>query len=98
MVQDLPTALTRLNQHAEHIKGCWVLPRATSRDALRLTIGSPSLSDLASKGQLVKDSLAQASTDPSVNAVWRQSAATQHRPARKLLRQFGSTLPSKRTA
>ncbi len=61
-VQDLlPTALSRLNQQAEkYLKEWWHLPRATSRDALRLTVGIPSLTDLANQGQLVKYSLAQA--------------------------------------
>ena len=99
MVQELlPTALARLNQQAEkYIKQWWVLPRAASRDALRLTMGIPSLSDLAGQGQLVKYSLAQASKDPTVNAVWKQRAATRHRPVRKLLRQFGATIPNQRS-
>ena len=98
MVQDiLPTALTKLNQNVEaHLKKWWRLPRSTSRDALRLAVGIPSLIDLAEQGQVIKYSIAQNSTDPTVQAVWRARAAKRHKPARKLLRRFGPILHQSR--
>ena len=98
MVQDLlPTALSRINGQVEaYVKKWWHLPRSTSRNALRLTIGLPSLTDIAESGQLVKNHIAQTSTDPSAVTALKAKLRRKHKPSRCLTQLFGATLPTNR--
>ncbi len=95
LVQDvLPTALSKITRTAESLlKKWWRLPRSTSRDALRLLVGIPSLTSIAEQSQATKYAIAQRSSDPSVRAVWHARAARRHKPTRTLLAQFGANLP-----
>ncbi len=98
LVQDiLPTAMNRISRKAEAlVKKWWRMPRAASRDALRLATGIPSLEDVAGQVQVGKYATAQASRDPAVQQVWRARAKRGHKPAKRLLQQFGPTLPPSR--
>ena len=98
MVQDLlPTALAKISGQVEaYVKKWWHLPRSTSRNALRLTIGLPSLMDIAESGQLVKSHIAQTSTDPSAVAALKAKLRRKHRPSRGIAHLFGATLPMNR--
>ena len=98
MVQDiLPTALAKLNGQVEaFVKKWWHLPRSTSRGALRLTIGLPSIIDLAKSGQLVKNHTAHTSSDPSVRGARSARVSRGHRPGRILGQLFGTTIPTNR--
>ena len=99
MVQEvLPTALKKISGKVENlVKKWWHLPRSTSRDALRLVLGLPSLSDLAEQGQLVKHHIAQSSKDPKVKGVWAARNRRLHRPSKKLREVFGPDLPALRS-
>ena len=100
MVQDiLPTALSRINCRVEgSLKKWWSLPRSTSRDALRLALGMPSIVDLAEQGQLLKHHISQSSHDPAVRAVWTSRKTRNHKTIRNLVTTFGPVLPACRTA
>ena len=94
----LPTALRKITGKVENlIKNWWHLPRSTSRDALRLVLGLPSLSDLAEQGQLIKHHIAQSSKDPKVKGVWVSRNRRLHKPTQKLRKVFGPDLPSLRS-
>ena len=70
LVQDvLPTALHKITTEIEqYLKKWWHLPRATSRDALRLITGITYITDLADQSQCTKYSIAMASADPNHTA------------------------------
>jgi len=96
LVQDvLPTALKKITSEVEQcLKKWWHLPRPTSRDALRLITGIPSISDVATQSQCTKYSIAQASTDPNVTAVLSQRNAAKHKSVKHLLEALGGALPT----
>ena len=96
LVQDvLPTALRSITSEIEqYLKKWWHLPRSTSRDALRLVTGIPSISDIATQSQCTKYSVANASTDPNVTAVLSQRRASKHKPVRHLLKALGGSIPT----
>ena len=98
LVQDvLPTALSRItSQTDQYLKKWWHLPRSTSRDALRLVTGIPSVSDIAQQSQCTKYAIAQASNDPGVSTVLARRKATGYRPLRRLLRTLGGSIPPNR--
>ena len=100
MVQDLlPTAMSRINCKVEaFLKKWWSLPRSTSRDALRLALGMPSLIDLSEQGQLLKHHIAQNSKDRNAQAVWAARKARNHKTIRNLISTFGPILPASRKA
>ena len=100
LVQDvLPTALQRITRKLEqHLKQWWHLPRSTSRNALRLATGIPSISDLAEQSQCTKYSVAKNSTDPSVAAVLFHRRAIRHKPLNRLLKSLGGSIPADKRA
>ena len=90
----LPTALRRITCQTEaYLKRWWHLPRATSRDALRLITGIPSVSDVALQSQLTKYTVAQTSADPNVNSVLSRRKTNRHKPVTRLLTALGGALP-----
>ncbi len=96
LVQDLlPTALGNITTEIEQrLKKWWHLPRSTSRDALRLITGIPSISDLAQQSQCTKYSVAKASSDPNVAAVLCKRTSAKHRPLQRLLVSLGGAIPT----
>ena len=96
LVQDvLPTALRSITTEVEqYLKKWWHLPKPTSRDALRLITGIPSISDIATQSQCTKYSIAQASSDPNVSAVLAKRSAAKHKPVKHLLSALGGSIPT----
>ena len=95
LVQDiLPTALRKITTEVEQaLKAWWHLPRSTSRDALRLVTGIPSITDLATQSQCTKYSVAQASADPSVSIALPVRKSAHHKTVTNLLRILGGSIP-----
>ena len=100
LVQDvLPTALKKIQTELEqYLKRWWHLPKSASRDALRLVTGIPAISHLAEQSQCTKYSIAQKSSDPSVNAVIYKRRAACHKPLHRLLRSLGGSIPADKRA
>ena len=92
LVQDvLPTALQQLTTECEqYLKKWWHLPRSTSRDALRLVTGIPSISDIADQAQCTKYSIASNSKDPNVLNVVIKRKMNNHKTVKKLLQTLGT--------
>ena len=98
LVQDvLPTALRSITTETEqHLKKWWHLPRGTSRDALRLVTGIPSISDVADQAQCTKYYIARASTDPNVASVLSYRKTHKHKPVDRLMKTLGCNIPKSR--
>jgi len=98
MVQDvLPTALRTITSKMEaYLKTWWGLPRATSRDALRLATGIQSISDIAEQSQCTKYCIAQSSSDPHVTSVLSHRKIRRHKPVLRLLNALGGSIPQNR--
>ena len=73
-----------------YVKRWWNMPRSTSRAALRLATGIPSLQDIFERVQAVRIGVASRSPDKNVQEVLSRRCVRNHRPWRSIREKIGS--------